>query len=102
MKSLLVVATVFLVGCASTRPINRPVNTAISMEQLDKIEFTLDDCRYINHRINYIEDQLNRRGLLSADPEKLNEDDRVYNGTARILIWNLRIGCANPTRFAKQ
>ena len=99
MKLVAVIATLLLSACA-TRPTAN--SQAISLEQLQSIKYTNADCPQIDRNIKFIETQLRLRGLTNVQPESLNEQDRVYNATARILIWNLRIGCTNPTRFSKR
>lgn len=98
MKRLAVVLVlVSLIGCAT-----RPATTqTLSLDQLQQLRYTNADCRQIDQHIQFLETQLRGRGLYNADPERLSEPDRVYNATARIYIWNLRIGCANPKRFAR-
>jgi hypothetical protein len=81
-----------LAGCATrTQP--------VSYERLSAIKVGDSDCANIDRWVNYSEDQLRAKGLLYANPEELNDDDRKYNATARIIIWSLRIGCANPDRY---
>jgi hypothetical protein len=92
---LFVMAT--MVGCA-TKP---ATNRSLPLHQLQDLKYTNADCRQIDQHIEFLETQLRGRGLYNADPERLTEPDRVYNATARIYIWNLRIGCANPKRFAQ-
>ncbi len=87
-----------LVGCAT----GHRSSQALTYAQLDALRYTNADCPQLDRNIQFIETQLRLKGLLNADPAKLNEPDRVYNATARILIWNLRIGCTNPTRFSKK
>lgn len=96
MRWLIVVIAVVVAGCASRTP---PAATAISYDQLRTIRYTYQDCEKIDSHISNLEWQLRARRLLNADPEQLNEPDRMYNATARILIWNLRIDCNNRTRF---
>lgn len=95
MKLLAVLVLASLVGCANR---SQPTPTA-SYEQLKSTRYTYKDCQQIDYHINYLEGQLKARGLLNADPEQLNEEDRMYNATARILVWNLRIDCNNRNRF---
>jgi hypothetical protein len=87
-----------LVGCAT----NHRSSQALTYAQLDALRYTNADCPQLDRHIQFIETQLRLKGLLNVDPTKLNEPDRVYNATARVLIWNLRIGCANPARFGKK
>ena len=98
MRLLIVLMVLIMAGCASNRA--RP-STAISYEQLTSMKYTNRDCKQIEYHVKFLESQLQARGLTSAVPEQLNEDDRVYNATARIMIWNLRIGCNNPNRYSK-
>jgi hypothetical protein len=87
-----------LIGCATSHRSSQ----ALTYAQLDALRYTNADCPQLDRNIQFIETQLRLKGLLNADPTKLNEPDRVYNATARILIWNLRIGCTNPARFSKK
>lgn len=96
MKYLIVIVTIVLSGCASNQIRS---SQAISYEQLSAIKVSQRDCPNIDTHVNYIEQQLRFKGLLNATPEGLNEDDRKYNATARIIIWSLRIGCNNPDRY---
>ena len=73
----------------------------VSQAQLASIKITDKDCLQVDRHINFAEEQLRLRGLTNVHPEDLNEEDRVYNATARILIWSLRIGCNNPNRYKK-
>jgi hypothetical protein len=98
MKSaVIVMALVGLVGCASSRP--QP--QAMSYDQLSKIRVASYDCRNIDFYISNMKEQLSRKGLLNANPEDLNDEDRKYNATARIVIWSMIIGCNNPDRYKK-
>jgi hypothetical protein len=97
VKLLIALLVVGLVGCASR---GQPTPT-ITYEQLKNTRYTTKDCGQIDYHINRLEAQLKARGLLNTTPEELNEDDRMYNATARILVWNLRIDCNNPNRFSK-
>lgn len=98
MKLVLVavLAGVCMAGCA-TRP-----NQSVPIEQLQAKKYTRADCVQLDQNIKFLELQLRNRGLTNADPATLSESDRVYNATTRIAIWNLRIGCTNPDRFAKK
>jgi hypothetical protein len=99
MKLFTVLAvTSVLVGCA-TRPIG---SQSVPLEQIQARKYTMADCPNLDQNIKFLETQLRLRGLQNAYPAKLSESDRVYNGTVRIAIWNLRIGCTNPTRFSKR
>ena len=97
MKLLLTLLAVCLVGCAGNRR-----STAISYEQLQNIKYSNSDCAYIGNRITFLEAQIQARGLTNAIPEQLSEEDRVYHATARIMVWNLRIGCNDPYRYSKK
>jgi hypothetical protein len=108
MKFVLVLASVSLVlsGCASrqtTAPTGYNTQSAVSYDQLKKIQsgLTNKDCRYIDQRINFAEEQLRLKALLYATPEDLNDADREYNAVARIIIWSLRIGCNNTDRYTQ-
>jgi hypothetical protein len=89
---------VLLIGCAT----GHRSSQALTYDQLNALRYTNADCPQLDRNIQFIETQLRLKGLLNVDPTKLDEPDRVYNATARILIWNLRIGCTNPTRFSKK
>jgi hypothetical protein len=91
MKLLIAFVAILLVGCASNR--------AVSYQQLDSIRVGDADCPRIDEWVNFSETQLKAKGLLYADPATLNDEDRLYNAKARIIIWSLRIGCANPNRY---
>ena len=97
LAAVLLVA-VLSVGCATSHRSSQ----ALTYAQLDALRYTNADCPQLDRNIQFIETQLRLKGLLNVDPTKLDEPDRVYNATARILIWNLRIGCTNPTRFSKK
>jgi hypothetical protein len=111
MKLLVIPAVALLLSaCAATnRPMApvyqpwQPRPQAVSYQQLMNTNFTMADCQYptIHNRVNWVEDQLRMKGLLYADPDTLNDDDRLYNSRARALIWGLRVGCANPHRYDK-
>jgi hypothetical protein len=99
MKLFAVVALAgMLVGCA-TRPVE---SNSVPLEQIQARKYTTADCPNLDQNIKFLETQLRLRGLQNADPTKLSESNRVYNGTVRVAIWNLRIGCTNPTRFSKK
>jgi hypothetical protein len=98
MKLVLVGLVMTVVGCASTQPAQSP---AASYEHLASIKLSNRDCANIDRHVNWAETQLRLRGLANVMPEDLNNDDRKYNATARIMIWSLRIGCANPDRYNK-
>jgi hypothetical protein len=88
-----------LVGCASRGGNSYGSQQAISYTQLQSIKVTSKDCSNIDSHVNFVEQQLRLKGLINANPEDLNEDDRKYNATARSIIWALRIGCNNPNRY---
>lgn len=90
-----------MVGCA-TRPVYQPQSQQLTYAQLAAL--TVDDanCPDIDYIIPRIEDQLRMRNLLGVNPESMSEEDRAYNSKARIIIWSLRIGCNNPTRYKKK
>jgi hypothetical protein len=71
----------------------------MSYEQLSQIRVANIDCKNIDSVVNAMEDQLRIKGLQNANPEDLNDADRKFNATARIVIWSMRIGCNNPTRY---
>lgn len=96
-----VLVLVSLVGCASRGGNSYGSQQAISYAQLQSIKVTSQDCPNIDAHVNFVEQQLRLKGLTNAVPENLNEDDRKYNATARIIIWSLRIGCNNPDRYKK-
>ena len=98
MKLVLVGLVMTLVGCANTQPARSP---SASYEQFAAIKVSHRDCVNIDRHVNWAETQLRLRGLNNVMPEDLNNDDRKYNATARIMIWSLRIGCANPDRYNK-
>lgn len=101
MKLLTVLlVSIGLIGCASAPRV--PRTQTLSYDQLKSLNYTNRDCPQISEHIEFLEAQLRGRGLLNADPETLSEPDRMYNATARVMIWNLRIGCANPNRFSKR
>lgn len=95
MKLLVALLVIGIAGCASR---GQPAK-AMPYEQLKTIQYTYKDCENIDLHINNLESQLRARGLVRVNPETLNEQDRMYNATARILVWNLRIDCNNRTRF---
>jgi hypothetical protein len=95
LASALVVLS--LVGCASSRPQGQ--GRAMTYEQLSAIQVKNSDCRNIDAVVNNMETQLRLKGLTNANPEDLNDADRKYNATARIVIWSMRIGCNNPNRY---
>ena len=100
MRLVLVLLILALAGCAGNRP--RPTTTAISYEDLSARKYSNADCKQIEYHVKFLESQLQARGLTNAVPERLNEDDRVYNATVRIMVWNLRIGCNDPYRYSKK
>jgi hypothetical protein len=110
MKTLIAVCVLTLTGCA-TSPDYRPAPTmtiarppSVSLEQLTAISQKLSnrDCANLDRNIAFIEEQLRNRGLANRSPEELDDPDRVYNATAKMMIWALRIGCNNPERYVAQ
>lgn len=97
MRLVLFLMALLLTGCAGRQPTVAPV----PYDQLTVIRYKYGDCANIDGHIKMLEQQLRIRGLSNVDPETLSEPDRVYNATARILIWNLRIDCNNRDRFSK-
>ena len=95
MKLLVTLLAVSLVGCAT----NRVNQRAMSYPELTSIRVSNADCPNIDSIVNNMETQLRLRGLQTANPEDLNDEDRKYNATARIVIWSLRIGCNNRDRY---
>lgn len=85
-----------LAGCA-VNPAQQ--NRAVSRQQLDSYPLSEGSCRNIDYHVNFAEEQLRLKGFLYASPESLNDEDRKYNASARIMIWSLRIGCNNPGRY---
>ena len=102
MKIFAGLMVISLVGCATSGQLPHE-SQAISYQQLERYVSKLSnkDCGSIDYHINYLESQLQLRGLANAIPEKLNEDNRKYNLQARVGIWGLRIGCNNPNRYSK-
>jgi hypothetical protein len=108
MKTLIAVCLVALTGCA-TSPAYRPATTiaqppSMSFDQLTAISKKLNnaDCPNIDYNISLLETQLKNRGLANRSPEELDDPDRMYNATAKMMIWALRIGCNNPNRYVNQ
>ena len=95
MKSILAILVFGLTGCASLVA-QRPA----TLQQLQQIRLTDQDCGKIDQWVDYSEKQLRLKGLLDARPEDLNNEDRLYNATARIIVWSLRIDCNNPKRYS--
>lgn len=81
-------------GCSTTK---HP--TALSYVDLQNIRVTSADCPRIDQKINFVEEQLKRRGLYGQDPTTFTEEERLYNVRAHGIIWGLRIGCSNPNRY---
>jgi hypothetical protein len=90
MKSVIVALTIAFATVSQAQ---------VSYAQLDSTKVSSADCSRIDHWVNWAETQLRLKGLLYAEPESLNNEDRLYNQRARSLIWALRIGCANPNRY---
>ena len=97
MRGILIILAL-LGGCATAPPQPR----AVSLAELKSIKLSNKDCPNINQWVNYAESQLQLRGIAGKHPEDLHGEDREYNATARIIVWSLRIGCANPDRYAKK
>jgi len=82
---------------------SKPVEKIATVEDLEAMNRNLSsrDCPRIQQYVNYVDRQLALKGLQNANPEDLNMEDRRYNAAARIMVWGLRIGCNNPTRYKK-
>lgn len=91
MKLLAILLTIMLVGCATNR--------SMSYTQLEQVKVTNADCGNMDRIIDNMEAQLRARGFANVEPEQLNDADRKYNATARVVIWSLRIGCNNLGRY---
>lgn len=96
-----------MVGCA-TRPY-QPIgsfNTYGPMSNQDielyANKLTMADCPMIDQHVEFAENQLRMRGIFNRSPEMLNENDRLFNTSAKKIIWGLRIGCNNPKRYAQK
>jgi len=76
-----------------------PVQAQATYEQLMNVKFTDRSCSMIDQWVTWTETQLRLKGLLGVDPEKMSNEDRLYNVRARSIIWALRIGCSNPDRY---
>ena len=87
-----------LAGCSTTPYYTKP---GVSQAQLASIKVSNRDCPQMDTHIAFASEQLRLRGLVNVNPEDLEEEDRLYNATAHILIWSLRIVCANPTRYER-
>ena len=85
-----------LIGCASNR---QP--QAMTPSQMASYCVSNADCRNMDLIIERMKTQLRLKGLQDATPEDLNDDDRIYNANARIVIWSLIIGCNNLDRYKK-
>ena len=94
--AVLALVAASLVGCATNQS-----TRAMPYDQFSNIKLNGNDCANIDQRINFAEQQLRLKGLTNANPEELNEEDRLYNATARIQFWSLRIACNNPDRYKK-
>jgi hypothetical protein len=105
MKSLIVLVAVAITGCAVQpyQPILQVQSPALSFEELDHISRNVNNsnCKNIDANIAFVERQLQLKGLTNRLPENLNNADRLYNSTAKSMIWALRIGCNNPRRYDK-
>ena len=78
-----------------------PKNKPMSYEQLSSIKVGNQQCKDMDLIIEEMKNQLRMKGLENSTPEDLNDADRQYNATVRIIIWSLIIGCNNPGRYAK-
>lgn len=96
MRLVLVLLVLVMVGCASNKSRTSTTNELMARK------YSNNDCGQIDQHIKFLESQLQARGLTNAVPEQLNEDDRVYNATVRIMVWNLRIGCNDLNRYSKK
>ena len=88
------ILVLMLAGCATNRS-----QQAYNYNDLKSIQVSSADCTRMDTIITNMETQLRLKGLQNANPEDLNDADRQYNATARIVIWSLRIGCNNPNRY---
>lgn len=120
MKTLVVIVTATLVGCAQHRPYTPPQNynqvvigthakkspklTAVSIGQLDVSQVRVDqnDCRDLAHWEHWAEQDLARRGLARKPIEQMPPADQQHVSQVKTIVWSLRIGCNNPTRYAQQ
>ena len=94
--SLIVLA--LLTGCATQVP-TQP--KSVTLAEMRAVKLSDRDCQHIDQRVSWAENQLRLRGTLYSNPEDLRGEDREFNSLARIQIWSLRIGCANPDRYKK-
>lgn len=101
------IACMFLVGCA-TQPyqpimvnnIQGPMNNQ-ELEQYAQ-RLSMASCTQIDYHVDFAERQLRMRGIYNRTPEQLGEQDRLFNTSAKKIIWGLRIGCNNPNRYAQK
>jgi hypothetical protein len=94
---LLAVVLVLIITACGTKPKPKPY---LTMEQLRNYTVTNEDCPAIERKIAQLEQQQLNAGIARVDPELLPEPDREYQARVRIAVWALRIGCANPDRYA--
>lgn len=101
------IACVFLVGCA-TQPYQpilvNNIQGPMSNQDLEQYaqRLSMADCPQIDYHVEFAERQLRMRGIANRKPEELNEYNRLFNTSAKKIIWGLRIGCSNPNRYAKK
>ena len=104
MKLITWCLVVFLAGCANRSPPDSTYRPeAMSYYDLNRIQINdAKDCPRAENKIDRMYRQLEIKGFLNKNPEDLaNEDDRMYNMKAHVIIWALRIGCNNPDRYRK-
>jgi len=109
MKCLIAIVCCAMVGCAQVPPpyyrlgtqSQYPARGILTQQDLDLMarKVSNKDCVAIDANIYMLEQQLKYRNLYNRVPEDLTDDDRKYNATAKTIIWALRIGCNNPTRY---
>jgi len=74
----------------------------LTISELRSIKLNDGMCPDKDSYIAEMEDQLTRKGIgVAANPESLSKEDTEFNAAAKILIWSLRVGCANPDRYKK-
>jgi hypothetical protein len=98
------VAIVALVGCAPLKPYNpypQAQTAPAEFSELVAISRGLSyvDCPRRDATIGYLEHQLTVRGIRNRPPERLTDEEQIYNTLTKDIIWRLRINCANPARF---
>jgi hypothetical protein len=72
---------------------------AVSLEELRGIAVDSNSCKNLDNSVIFLENQQRIKGIPPTAPELLNQHDREYQARIRILVWSLRIGCANPDMF---